>query len=110
MKEFLENLKLGTPMWLHLTMLASIVLIFISFFLPPKGSVDPSVIKAVGELGIMSSVFTFLSNLSSYIEAGHQVRLSKGDLTIQVQKKDEDDKEGEDGFAEENNEETNNEE
>lgn len=110
MKEFLSNLKEGTPLWLHLTMLASIVLVFISFFLPPKGVIHPSTLKAVGELGLMASVFTFLSNLSEYINAGHQVRLSKGDLTIQVQKKDEDDKEGEDGFAEENNEETNNEE
>lgn len=101
MKEFLSNLKEGTPLWLHLTMLASIVLVFISFFLPPKGQIDPSVIKAVGELGLMASVFTFLSNLSSYIEAGHQVRLSKGDLRIEVQKKDDD---GE-NFVEENKEE-----
>lgn len=90
MKEFFENLKAGTPIMLFLTMLASIVLVFISFFLPPKGSVDPTAIKAVGELGIMASVFTFLTNLSSYIEAGHQVRLSKGDFRIEVNKKKDD--------------------
>lgn len=86
----MENLRYGSPLWLHITMLASIVLVFISFFLPPKGQVDPSVIKAVGELGIMASVFTFLTHLSEYINAGHQVRLSKGDLTIQVSKEDDD--------------------
>ena len=86
MKDFIENVRFGTPIALFITLLASIVLVFISFFLPPKGQIDPSVIKATGELGIMASMFTFLMNLSSYIEAGHQVRLSKGDLKIEVNK------------------------
>lgn len=51
-----------------------------SFFVPPMGSIDPSVLKAVGEL----QGFASLGVGFECIFAGMDVTLQKGDTTINV--------------------------
>ena len=89
MNRFFECLRLGTPTWLYLIVIASITLIFLGFYAPPLGQIHPSILKAIGELGLIGSTFTFLIHLSEYIKAGASVKLSKGDLSVSVSQKEE---------------------
>lgn len=70
--------------YVHLTMIVSIGLIIASFFVPPMGVIDGSVLAGTGELGAMAAVFTFLARLPEYIKAGTTARISKGNTTIEI--------------------------
>lgn len=58
----------------------SVVLIIISFFLPPTGQVDPSVCGAVGELFGFGCLATVIDGMHK----GTDVSVSKGDTSIQI--------------------------
>lgn len=58
----------------------SAALIIGSFFVPPMGIIDSSVLKAVGEL----QGFAALGDGLECIHAGMDVTLQKGDTTINV--------------------------
>ena len=60
-------------------------LIITGFFLPPMGSIDSSVIQAVGEI----FAFAALWQLPAAIRAGKQIRLEHGNTTITVNNKNE---------------------
>lgn len=70
--------------YIHATMIVSIILIVISFFLPPQGDVSKTAMEAVGELGIMATIFTFLARLPEYIKAGATARITKGNTTLEI--------------------------
>jgi hypothetical protein len=70
--------------YVHVTMLVSIVLIVVSFFLPPRGAVEPSAMAAAGELGAMAAVFTFMAKLPDYIKAGTTAKITKGNTSIEI--------------------------
>lgn len=70
--------------YVHVTMIVSIVLIVVSFFLPPRGAVEPSAMAAAGELGAMTTVFTFLARLPEYIKAGTTARITKSNTTLEI--------------------------
>jgi len=46
MKDFIDFI----PLWYKLMLVFSVVLIVVSFIMPPSGVIDPSVLTAVGEL------------------------------------------------------------
>lgn len=62
------------------TLIISIVLIVVSFFLPPTGEVSPTVMAAVGEL----FAFATLGTVIVAIEQGKTVTLNKGDINVTV--------------------------
>lgn len=72
--------------YVHLTMIVSILLVIASFIVPRTGVIERTVLLAIGELGSMAAVFTFLAKLPQYIEAGATARLIKGNTTIEVGK------------------------
>lgn len=64
------------------TLIVSILLCIISFFCPPLAEIHPSVLMAVGELGVLMVVCFKLPLL---IASGKSFKLSKGDITIEVE-------------------------
>lgn len=66
----------------------SVVLIIVSFFLPPKGVIDPSVIKAVGEIiGVIGIFFAWDAILK-----GLEARITHGDTTIEIHRDEDEEK------------------
>ena len=66
--------------WITLTI--SVALITISFFLPPQGAVDPSVLASTGELFAFASLATVIEG----IEKGRSVSLQKGETQVHINK------------------------
>ena len=65
-------------LWVCLSMM--ILLFGISFFLPPKGAIDPSIFKGAGFLFAFASLF----ELREAIREGLGVKLTHGQTTIEV--------------------------
>lgn len=67
--------------WIFIiTLLLSIVLIVVSFIIPPMGVIDASILTAVGEL----FAFAALGEVCAAIERGKTVSLSKNDVNLTV--------------------------
>ena len=62
------------------TLITSIVLIVVSFILPPQGVIEPSVLAAAGEL----IGFATLATVIDGIEKGKRVSFTKGDASMTV--------------------------
>lgn len=77
MKDIIED----TPLWWKLLLLFNVILVVASFFVPPVGVIDPSVLTAIGEL----CGFSLLGMIPHYLKVGKSVKVSKGDTTIEVQ-------------------------
>ena len=60
--------------------IASILLIAISFFLPPMGEINPTVIKAVGELFGFAALWTIVHGINK----GCDVALKHNDTEIKI--------------------------
>lgn len=58
----------------------SIILLVVAFLTPPPFQIDSSVLKAVGLMGIFSTV----SKIGDWIKLGVDVRLKRGDFEIEV--------------------------
>ena len=69
-----------TAFWICL--ITSIVLITMSFILPPSGYVEPTVLGATGEI----FAFATLGQVAYAIEKGKNVTVSKGDVNVTVGK------------------------
>jgi len=65
----------------------SIGLIIGGFFCPPQGQIDGSVLKAVGEL----FAFAALAVGAHAIELGYDLKLSKGDASVELNNNGNDD-------------------
>lgn len=70
-----------------LCFIISICLLIAGFLLPPMGVIDGSVLTAVGELLIFPViVYGFRA-----IELGMEVKISKGDASVEIHRDDDDD-------------------
>ena len=67
----------------RITLIVSILLIVGGFFCPPMGSIDGSVLTAVGLL----ILFSFIEKLPEAIAAGRSVKIQKGDTSLEVSSK-----------------------
>lgn len=76
MKDVLD----ATPRWWKLLLLFNVVLVVVSFLLPPLGVIDGSVLTAVGEL----SGFALLGMIPHYLKSGKNVTVSKGSTSINI--------------------------
>ena len=90
MNEKLTNFFGGTfHKWVFLlTLISSILLIGISFFIPPMAVVDGSIIACVGEL----FAFGALGEVGAAIERGHGASITHGGTTIEIKKEDDEDR------------------
>ena len=68
----------------YINLVVSILLIVGGFFCPPMGSIDGSVLTAVGLL----LLFSFVEKLPEAIAAGKSVKIKKGDASLEVTAKD----------------------
>ena len=59
----------------------SIVLLTVAFITPPPAEIHPTVLKAVGLMGIFSTI----SKIGDWIKIGMDVKLKKGDFEIQIE-------------------------
>lgn len=67
-----------TAFWVTLSI--SVILLTISFILPPAGAIDPSVVGAVGELFGFGALATVIDGMHK----GTDVSVSKGDTSITI--------------------------
>ena len=63
----------------YVTFILSVLLIIGGFFCPPIGVIDGSVLSAVGLL----LMFATIDKIPEAIKAGRNLKISKGDLTIE---------------------------
>lgn len=88
MKEILK-VTWESNIWLRILTISSIILIIASFFIPPLGIIDGSILAAVGEL----EVFGVLWIVFHAIEKGTAASFKKGDVEVEIKEKE--DKESE---------------
>ena len=74
--------------WMRILTISSIILIIASFFIPPLGIIDGSILAAVGEL----EVFGVLWIVMHAIEKGTAASFKKGDVEVDIKEKEEDNK------------------
>lgn len=70
----------GWKITFHTSYIISIILILISFFIPPAGVIDSSVFAAVGELAFFPTLYSFYKIVMS----GRKATLQKGETTLTV--------------------------
>jgi hypothetical protein len=73
----------GDRMWkivFYSTQLISLIMILVSFFIPPLAVIDASIFAGVGELAFFPSLLAFYNIVTS----GRKASISKGETTISV--------------------------
>lgn len=58
----------------------SIVLLVVAFITPPPAEIHPSVLKAVGLMGVFSTI----SKIGDWIKLGIDIRFKKGDVEVEI--------------------------
>ena len=75
--------------WLRILSISSILLIIASFFVPPLGIIDGSVLAAVGEIEALGVLWIVMRA----VEKGTGASFKKGDVEVDIKEKE--DKAGE---------------
>ena len=70
--------------WLRILSISSIILIIASFFVPPLGVIDGSILAAVGELEALGVLWIVLRA----IEKGTAASFKKGDVEVDILEKE----------------------
>ena len=70
--------------WMRILTISSIILIIASFFVPPLGVIDGSVLAAVGELEALGVLWI----LMYAIEKGTAASFKKGDVEVDIKEKE----------------------
>lgn len=81
MAEYIKSVYSRMNRWIFWICLSiSAFLIITSFFIPPTGLIDGSVLAAVGELFL----WPVLGVVTVAVEKGSDIKLTKGDTTIHI--------------------------
>ena len=83
MKEILK-VAWESNIWLRILSISSILLIIASFFVPPLGVLDGSVLAAVGELEALGVLWIVLRA----VEKGTGASFKKGDVEVDILEKE----------------------
>lgn len=78
----MKDIISSTPIWYQCMLIFNALLILVSFFLPPVGVIDSSVLTAVGELG----GFALLGMLPGIIKSAKNIKVQKGNTSFEVNK------------------------
>ena len=73
-----------TNIWLRILSISSILLIIASFFVPPLGVIDGSILAAVGELEALGVLWIVLRA----VEKGTAASFKKGDVEVDIKEKE----------------------
>lgn len=82
--EFLKYLSDKYLIVVFILTILSTSLMVVSFFVPPYGVIDSSVLIATGELFSFAALWTFIGALIK----GMNAKIQKGDTSIEVRKDD----------------------
>lgn len=92
MRKLFSKMKNFEKVVFWIGLLSSIILLTVSFCLPPTGAIDPSVLAAVGEI----FAYVTLSVVIVSLGRGTDVTLHKGDIDITLNNPDKPDTKDED--------------
>lgn len=87
LKEKLKNATAGDIIYFTCFIISVGLLIF-GAITPPPAEIHPSILKAVGLMGIFSTI----SKVGDWIKLGIDIKLKKGDFELEVDNKEEDKK------------------
>lgn len=82
MKKVYQNIKYKWAFWISFAV--AVGLLIASFLIPPLGVIQPSVLQGVAEI----FAFALLGIVADAIQKGSDIRLSKGDMSIEVDNPD----------------------
>lgn len=71
--------------------LLSMTLGIISFFIPPTGIIDSSVLTFSAEIVGGAALIVFLENIPKYIEKSRSLKFRKGDTEFEIEGKNDND-------------------
>ena len=83
MKEILKR-EWESNIWMRILSISSILLIIASFFVPPLGVIDGSILAAVGELEALGVLWIVLRA----VEKGTGASFKKGDVEVDIIEKE----------------------
>ena len=83
-KDFIYNSAKNKVLSDWIILLFSIGLFVTSFFLPPRGVIDPSVLAAVGEIGVLYILIFKLQEMIQSIKDGKYIKVRHNDTSIEV--------------------------
>ena len=83
-KDFIYNSAKNKVLSDWVILLFSIGLFVTSFFMPPKGIIDSSVLAAVGETGILYILIFKLEEMIQSIKDGKYIKVKHNDTSIEV--------------------------
>lgn len=83
-KDFIYNSAKNKVLSDWVILLFSIGLFITSFFMPPKGIIDSTVLAAVGETGILYILIFKLTDMIQSIKDGKSVTIKKGETELTV--------------------------
>ena len=86
MSKFFENFTKSHKIAFWICLAISTALLVVSFLLPPTGKIDPSVLRAVGEIFAFSVLYVVIEALNK----GTDVTLQKGDVNLHLNNPDSD--------------------
>ena len=86
MSKFFENFTKSHKIAFWICLGISTALLVSSFIIPPTGVIDPSVIRAVGEIFAFSVLYVVIEALNK----GTDVTLQKGDVNLHLNNPDKD--------------------
>lgn len=78
MAEIVKDLLGRVVFWVCL--IVSLILIVLGFVVPPMGTIDPSVLTAVGEI----FGFATLGVVADAIKEGYDAKIKKGEMEINI--------------------------
>ena len=75
-----KRVSISTTIALWVCLGMTIAMFVVSFFIPPKGIIDPSIFKAAGFLFAFATLF----ELREAIREGMGVKLTHGETTVEI--------------------------
>lgn len=88
--ENVKNFFLGMPLYIYLLLLLVFGLFVASFFLPPLGIIQPSVLQAGAIILGFAWLFYVTANIPTFIQRGAHIKASYGNANITISNDDED--------------------
>lgn len=83
--ENVKNFFLGMPLYIYLLLLLVFGLFVASFFLPPLGIIQPSVLQAGAIILGFAWLFYVTANIPTFIQRGAKIKASYGNANITIE-------------------------
>ena len=83
-KEMAKVLFKGTPWYVHVSFIVSMLLAIVGFVLPPQGEISGSVLTFIGEILGGVTLVEFVVNIPNYLDAGVKATISHGQTTVSI--------------------------